>query len=173
MHTVPELTATWRNDLDKSQPFDEDLQVIQTKAGKRKLPAVAGVPERDGRYPAILEGLSKPLVYHRGTNPHIALQTLVQLLQESRAIASAFRPGDDANDLNFAIQEAASAWKNFVLPLAWINRPRAVQFQSATLSENERNARRAVDDQLLALASAKQKCLDYGMSLKCNSSRPH
>ncbi|KAJ9095562.1 hypothetical protein QFC20_006609 [Naganishia adeliensis] len=107
-----ELTASWRADADKSQPFDEDLQVIQPKATKKKLAPSAEDLRPTGR-PALLEGLSKPLVYHRSGNLSTALQTLVHLLEESRTIASASRPGKDADDLDFAVQQVASAWKDF------------------------------------------------------------
>lgn len=163
MNSDPELTASWRADANRSQPFDEDLQVIQPKATKKKLAPSAEDLRPTGR-PALLEGLSKPFVYHRPGNLSTALQTLVHLLEESRTIASATRPGKDADDLDFAVQQVARAWKDFVLPLAWMNGPNAVKHLSKTLTEDERNARQAVDDRLLALASATQSCLDYGMS---------
>jgi hypothetical protein len=156
------LEAIWRPHGDeKPRIFDDDLQVITrwmaNKEGQRRSDGIA-IAERNL---VLVQGLSNPLLYHRPRSSHFLLPSVIHDLEKAGALVFTALDKVDRASVGEAINGINTAWKSFVYPLAAMNRNKLVDSGAGGRKLTEMTKRRAVDERLLALARAKERCIRY------------
>lgn len=163
MNPATPLVAHWREKNAEVRVFDEDFQVILRRNSRKKPNTTKKKMWLEAEEAALMVGLSNPLLYRRGGNLAASLLRLVQTLERARQLACIDDMASiDTDSLNKAKREAADLWRESVLPLVWMNRDNVIKCGTLVLKEDEKLATLAVDNRLLALARAKERCLDYG-----------
>jgi hypothetical protein len=108
----------------------------------------------------LVEGLSKPLVYHRLRGTGFSLACITRNFKKAGVLV--FSPMDERSQERVieAIDLVDQAWQYFVGPQVSMNQRRL----SGSEVDGRKSAKRvtvdAVDDRLLALARAKERCIE-------------
>jgi hypothetical protein len=104
MTSDSKISASWRDVANGDQLFDEDLRVVLSRTFKRQPAPAPEESDRGNSNPAVLDGWTNPLLYHRAAQDSSSLSILVDSLTRSRTIACETGAGcGNAEDLNLSI----------------------------------------------------------------------